>query len=338
MRKISLYFIILFVFFIKGTAQDNPAIAEIDRIRIAEAFRVGEKIQNKVWKDWSTAPFSMLLVTKDREFLIRHPKPSDEFQSIGYDALLKSEVFVRPRKFPASFLATFPAFNHGPVIVVGQAENTQAKTSTTWLFTVLHEHFHQLQYSRPSYYADVNALGLARGDETGMWQINFPFPYKKAEVREKFDVLSKLLVDAYNATNKAERSQKLAAYMKERKAFESMLSPDDYKYLSFQLWQEGMAQYTQYRTAEYAARKVKPGKDFLALKDFSTFDAEADRLLKMTFAELKDINLAEYERTAFYPFGAVEGLVLDKVDPKWRVKYFENKFALEKNYPKQVKK
>src|SRR5262249_6884327 len=233
------------------------------------------KLQNKIWPDWSTAPFGILFITDDNEFLIRHPKPNDEFTSIGYDRLLKSEVFVRPRKFQKSFLATFPAFDATPVIVVGKAENTSDKTSTRWLFVLLHEHFHQLQYSRRNYFDDTNALGLSGGDTSGMWQINYAFPYKDETVANRFRKLTDLLWQAYDVKTKGEQAQKVAAYLAERKAFADSLKPNDYKYASFQLYQEGIARYTQYRMAELAGRKAKPSKEFRSLPDFTAFDKEA---------------------------------------------------------------
>jgi hypothetical protein len=60
-------------------------------------------------------------------------------------------------------------------IVVGQPAHT-GQTSTRWVLTALHEHFHQLQFSQPGYYPGVTALGLARGDTTGMWMLNHGFP------------------------------------------------------------------------------------------------------------------------------------------------------------------
>lgn len=323
----------MFVFSTGVLAQARPSIPEVDRIRIAEAFRIGKKLQNKLWKNWDKAPFSMLFVTDDHEFLIRHPKPSNEFASIGYDDSLKSEIFVRPRKFPKNFLATFPAFGATPVIVVGKAENTSDKISTRWIFVVLHEHFHQLQYSQPTYFADVNALNLSRGDTTGMWQINFPFPYKTAALAEKFKELSDLLVAAYRASGK-DAEKKLNDYLTARQKFAAMLGADDYRYASFQLWQEGISRYTQYRMAELAGRKLKPSKAFRALKDFTPFEKEAERLLDMTLDEMKRLDLTVWERTVFYPFGAIEGLLLDKINPKWRERYFIDKFDLEKFYPK----
>ena len=91
------------------------------------------------------APFAVLLVTPEYEFLIRHPRPSQDFTLIGYDTVLKSNVYSRKRTFSANLLATFPAVSGIPTIVIGQAENTSKKTSTPWVITLLHEHFHQLQ-------------------------------------------------------------------------------------------------------------------------------------------------------------------------------------------------
>ena len=328
----KLIFLFAAFFYLCPIVSAAPQIAEIDRVRIAEAYRVGEKVQDKLWMDWSKAPFGILFITDDNEFLIRHPKPNDEFTSIGYDKMLKSEVFVRPRKFQKNFLATFPAFSATPVIVVGKAENTSEKASTRWMFVVLHEHFHQLQYSQPTYFNDVNALDLSGGDTTGMWQINYPFPYKDAATGAKFRELSGLLLAVYEARNSRTFGEKLRTYLSARREFAASLKPADLRYFSFQLWQEGVARYTQYRIAELAAKRVKPSKRFAKLPDATSFATEADRLLKATLADLKAIDLADSQRVVFYPFGAVEALLLDEVDAKWRDKYFTDKFALEKLY------
>lgn len=311
----------------------SPSISSIDRTRIAEAYRIAESVQDGLWKDWSTAPFALLFITDENEFLIRHKKPNDEFTSIGYDKLLKSEVFVRPRKFQKDFLATFPAFDATPVIVVGKAENTSDKTSTRWVFVLLHEHFHQLQYSRPNYYSDVNALDLSGGDTTGMWQINYPFPYKEAAVATGFRDLTDSLLAAYGSRSGPDRAKTFAAYGSKRRSFFGSLKPADNRYASFQLWQEGVARYTQYKMARLAARKLKPSRAFAKLTDFVPFDKEADRLLAATLKEMRDLDLKEWERVVFYPFGAVECLMLDRLDPNWRSRYFSEKFALEKLYP-----
>ena len=133
----------------------------------------------------------MLLVTPDYEFLIRHPHPSEDFLDTSYDRLLHSRVYYRKRQFSTDFLAAFPAVNGLSTIVVGQAENTFVKTSTPWVVTLLHEHFHQLQDSQPKIFEEIAGLGLAHGDKTGMWMLNYAFPYGRAEVNTAFSRTAK---------------------------------------------------------------------------------------------------------------------------------------------------
>ena len=335
--KIKLSLILFLLLITSGVfAQESKsAIPEIDRIRLAEAFRIGETLGNKVWKDWDKAPFAVLLVTPENEFLIRHPKPSKDFTLVGFDSLLKSDVYFRKRTQQINFLATFPAVGGVSTIVIGQAENTFKKTSTPWLITVLHEHFHQLQMSQPTYYKEVDALNLSGGDQTGMWQLNFAFPYKDVQTNERFSALSKLLVETLQAKKKSEFSAKLDEYLKARQAFQQMLSPNDYKYFSFQIWQEGIARYTEWRIADLAARKYKPSKEFLALKDYTPLREVADTILnKQIMASLPTLQLEKWERTVFYPFGAAEGLLLDRVNRKWQNRYLTEKFYIDKYFVK----
>ena len=266
--KIKVLLILCFLFGTFGIfAQTGrkPSISEIDRIRLAEAFRIGETLGNKVWKSWSKAPFAVLLVTAENEFLIRHPQPSKDFTLIGYDSLLKSKIYYRGRTQPINLLATFPAVGGVSTIVVGQAENTSADTSTAWVVTVLHEHFHQFQDSQPDYYREVDGLDISGGDQTGMWQLNFAFPYKDAQVNKSFSNLSKLLTETLKTKKKSEFSAKLKEYLKWRRDFQKMLGSDNYKYFSFQIWKEGIARYTEWRIADLAGRKYKPSKKFLAI-------------------------------------------------------------------------
>ncbi|HXM47555.1 MAG TPA: hypothetical protein VN956_06770 [Pyrinomonadaceae bacterium] len=312
--------------------QDKPSLSEVDRIRLAEAFRLAESLGNRVWKDWDKAPFAVLLVTPEYEFLIRHPRPSKDFTPIGYDSMLKSDVYFRKRKFPTDRLATFPAVGGVSTIVIGRAENTDKKTSTPWVITMLHEHFHQLQDSQLNSYAETEALNLSHGDQTGMWMLNYAFPYDSAEVKQQFSVLSRLLVEALQAKKKSAFSTRLAAYLEARRQVQKMLSPDDYKYFSFQLWKEGLARYTEYRVAKLAAHKYKPSKQFRALKDFASFGTVADQILSTIMKVLSTLRLEDSKRVAFYPLGAGEGFLLDRANPKWQSRYFVDKFYVEKYF------
>jgi hypothetical protein len=79
------------------------------------------------------------------------------------------------------------------VIVIGEPANTESKTSTPWLFTVMHEHFHQLQNLQPNYFSSLERLGLSRGDRIGMW-MQYPFSYERPEVAQGFREVRDLLL------------------------------------------------------------------------------------------------------------------------------------------------
>src|SRR6266481_9230108 len=140
-------------------------------------------------------------------------KPSEDFKLIGHDALLKSDVYYRKTTLQTNFQATYPAVGGLSTIVIGHAENTNSKTSTPWVVILMHEHFHQLQDSQPSFFEQVSALNLAHGDQSGMWMLNYKFPYDGYEVRQQFFVMSRLLADALKSKASADFSANLSAYL-----------------------------------------------------------------------------------------------------------------------------
>jgi hypothetical protein len=331
MKKVVLILLLLITF--QSILSQTPQMSENDRIRLAEAFRLSDRFSEKVWKDWSKPAFAVLLITPENEFLIRHPAPSNDFAESGYDKLLKSKVYWRKRVFSPNLLATFPAIQGSAIstIVVGQAENTFVKTSTPWVVTVLHEHFHQLQDSQPNMYQATLDLGISGGDQTGMWMLNYPFPYSEKSTTQKFNELARQLAKTLETKDSTVFQNELRNYLAMREVFNKSLKPNDYKYLSFQLWKEGVARYTEYEIAKFATEKYRPSKEFRSLRDFEPYSKVADAMRSNIIAKLKTINLSETQREVAYPFGAGEALLLDKAKIDWKSRYFNEKFYLD-NY------
>lgn len=303
-------------------------LASDDRIRLAEAFRLGAAIGDSIWPGWTSAPFAVLLVTPEREFLVRHPRPSSDFAHVGYDSLLRSEVFVRERRHSPALLATFPAVGGLSTIVVGQPQAT-GKPSTEWVLTLLHEHFHQLQASRPDYFARVDALGLARGDRSGMWMLNYAFPYDSTIVQSRFGAFAAQLDSALAATTTDQRRSHLLAARVARAALRAALPPDDDRYLGFQMWQEGVARYTELLAARFAARHFEPSAAFRSLPDFAPFGEAVARITAGIDAGLR-APLGHDRRVAFYPAGAAYALLLDEESAGWRKDYLAGEMTLER--------
>ena len=315
---------IILLLAIPAIAQQSakPKLPDDDAVRIQEFYRLASAIQDGLWPGWGKVPAPLMLVTTDGEFLTHHPAPPKEMQKAGED------LYARPRQFPTGLEATFPAFGPPSVIVIGEPAHTASKTSTPWLFTVMHEHFHQLQDGQPDSYARADALGLSHGDTSGGWMLNYPFPYDKPEVSQAFRETRDLLLRAVKEPD-GPAFQKLAAeYIAERRRFFAMLSSDDRKYLSFQLWKEGIARYTQVRAAESAAHYL-PSAEFAALPDYEAFTVYAAGVRQSTLDELAKIDLPTDKRVVVYSFGATEGFLLDRIRPKWKDEYFQHMFTLD---------
>lgn len=295
----------------------EPGLAPVDRIRLAEAFRLAGQLGDGVWPGWSRAPFPVLLITPERELLLREQSCPEGFTSLGKDAVLARWVCARPRTASPDLRATYPAVEGIPTAVVGTAEGT-GLASTEWVLMLLHEHFHQLQMSRPGYWDAVAALDLAGGDTSGMWMLNYPFPYGEEPVARALAAAASSLASDPPA----------AGAHAALKTVLSTLEPANARYFAFQIWQEGIARYTEITLAERAAKAFRPSREFLALPDVRSFAEVARELRADTLAASRELDLAKHGREALYPLGAALALHLDRTDPAWKERYWSQPLHL----------
>ena len=281
-----------------------------------------DELGEKIWPGFSTVPFPVLLVTEEVEFLIdwdgQAPRGFTRFD----DGRLGS-VLYRDRVFPPTLSAAFPAFGPPSVVVIGTMETT-GRTAAEWALTLLHEHFHQTQNAGEGYYADVEGLDLAGGDQSGMWMLEYPFPYADHEIGELFGDL----VTALNQTleDNADAESPWAALRR----LIGALDPADARYLSFQLWQEGVSRFVELAAADALAAGFDPSPDFLALGEFDGWGQEAAAQRERVTTGLEGAVLAEKGRVAFYPAGAALAMLLERRDPAWKSRYETPRFALDR--------
>ncbi len=331
--KISFEIIIIFLFlsgnsFSKDDSTNSDFRVE-DKLRIRVAFEISNDLGDSVWKNWNTSPFAILLVTNDNEYLMNLENPSEDFRPAGFDSVTGSNIYTRARQFSINFLATFPAVNGISTIVVGQPENT-SRQSLDWIVTVLHEHFHQLQSSQPDYYSSVDSLELAGDDKSGMWMLNYNFPYKDRTVSDQYKILTLSAKKTFLSIDKQDFELNLNDYISEREKFKSLLNKKDYDYFSFQIWQEGIARYTEIKIAELMKIYYISSPELTALEDYIPLDSFYTKIVEKLLEKADTQNLNENKRDCFYTLGALEGLILDKANPGWRDNYFKEKFYIEK--------
>jgi hypothetical protein len=299
MTRSTLALLLLFA----APAAAQTALPPTSAAAIADADRLLARVQEEVWPGWGAAPSQLLLVTDSLEYF----RP---------DLTAGPALWTRPRIFFAGFLATFPAVNGVSTIVIGTPERTGLPRDR-WTLTVLHEHFHQLQHSRPGYFAGLNALGLARGDTTGMWALNYAFPYDSAPIRQAFDRWVAEMKSALEGPP-PERAGGGARARVLKEALDRLLSEDDRKYLDFQLWQEGVPRWIE---LEVARRGYQAG-----LVPIETLRWQEARLVNA----LGRVDLARDRREVVYPVGAAMAELLNWEGEGWKREYFESMFTLDR--------
>ena len=274
---------------------------------LADARGFSRSIDDLIWPGFGSAPFGFLLVEKQGETLLCQPGTPSGFAAGGTDPVTGCALWTRARSgLPDNLLAAMPVLGPPSTIVMGTPEATR-RSRGSWIRTVLHEHFHQWQTSLPDYYQRVAALDLAGGDETGMWMLNFPFPYENAAAGRAYAAASTALADALERRGSADFLRYFDLYAAARATFAESVSPRDWRYLDFQLWQEGTARWTEIQLG-----KIYP-------------DAEvrktAEALERATLEQLRKPDLAAQKRELAYPLGAGEAMLMSACGPEWRAAY-----------------
>lgn len=328
MMKQFVVTILLLVVSVSSFNQSAPKMDAEDKLRIKEAVIISEKYGEQIWKGINNAPFAIVLVTDSVEFLVFHSSPTPDFALSETDSILNAKIYWRKRQFPVGWLATFPAVNGVNCMVVGTPKNT-GLNSTEWIITLLHEHFHQYEYSYPGYYQSVEKLELSGGDQTGMWMLNYPFPYEDKQVIEQYQKYTTTLSNVVTGISAKSFTSLFKKYKTERRKLKQLLKPADYRYLSFQIWQEGIARYTEYKFIELL-KDYKPSKKIAALPDFVSFYDYKTKFYESQINKLRNLKLNEDKRVCFYAVGFAEGILLDKLNPQWHSNFLTDKFYIER--------
>jgi hypothetical protein len=288
-------------------ASAAPANAPAVGATIA-AMRSFAKAQgDKLWPGYGAAPFGFLLVAGDKEQLLCQSPAPDGFTADGKDAASGCVRYVRARSgLPDTLLAAMPVFGPPSTIVMGTPETT-GRSDADWTRTILHEHFHQWQDSLPKFFERAAALGLAGEDHSGMWMLNYPFPYSDPRTVAAFDTAAGALGAAVDARGKPGFKAKVAAYLAARRNLARTAGEKNWRYAEFELWKEGVARWTE----------VELGKRY----PDAAVSASAEELDRKARAWLDKPDLARAGREFVYPYGAAEAKLLEACWPAWRREY-----------------
>jgi hypothetical protein len=138
-----------------------------------------------------------------------------------------------------------------------------------------------------------------------MWMLNYAFPYKDPTTVERFRAASSALAAGLKPDSDPRGA--LATYLSARDALAASVPARDWRYAEFQLWQEGVARWTELAAAE---RSGDP-----------ELRQAGKALAESVHRELARSDLAAKGRVAFYALGAGEAMLLERCRSRWKPRY-----------------
>ena len=322
--SVFLLFLVLNVGAVTSVDTSPSALSRRDAALIAEAYHLRQSLGDTVWPGWSKISIPFLYVTAEYEYAIDFPKKLSGFHIMDQDVLLGRPMQARKRTLSRDLSATFD-FQDVDAVVMGTPEEL-TKSLGSWVLTATHEMFHVLQHTRGS---NEKKGGLGIGSEgDASWNINFPFPYKDNDVMNLIHLQSYLVYLAVTNTSKEDLNYNARTAVETIRVYKNFLNKissaePHYKYSQLQEWSEGIAFYTEYKIAEAAATTTyKPLAEFRHLQGFTTYQKVWTDEYKNRLFLAKHAGRAARSRTAFYHVGLGKGLLLDRLMPDWKTRYF----------------
>lgn len=317
---ISLYFV-LFSCVLKSQNQEQfipePNInKEIHLILCTQ--KIIQLYGDTIWENIHNTPLKILLITDSLEFLFNHNNPSKDFELYKYDSLLKTNIYVRPRVFPPFLRATFPAVNNQDCIVAGNSSNTE-KSDEDWVIMLLHEHFHLYQGENNKYKKNIKLLSKKISNGSDNWMLDYNFPYNDQSINQLIKEYITIINETYLSIGKGNYKEKINQLRTKQAELKKLLSSNDFDYYSFQIWQEGIATYTETKYLN----ELNQNKDFIKKTTGLDYNLKNETHLSKYQNYLLNGDLQKEKRNLFYSIGMLQGIINDIENPEWRSTYFE---------------
>jgi hypothetical protein len=307
--------------------EESPAenrLAAADIALIGELYRLVETLGAAAWPGFERTDSPVLYIRGERQFAVGFPAPLEGYEPVPEMTVAGRAVQVAPRTLPAGLAASFPV--QGVHAAVLGTPAVLELSPPQWVLKAAHEMFHVFQY-RHDWIDKVASLEIGPRDQAD-WQLNFPFPYKDADVASLMHLVSYptwLAIEAptaadavYNAGVAAEARAVLQGVLRSKTGDEKA-----WRYLLFQEATEGVAKYVERRMAAAAAAGGEPAAAFSALPGCVPYGTVwADDYAGQTFL-VKHAGRVAKSRTEFYHLGLGKCLLLDRLDPAWKARYFE---------------
>ncbi len=328
--RLARWFLVGFALSLAGrvdalAAASESAVPVPGSVLIAEAFHLVETLGDGVWPGFARTNAPVLYVVGEREYAIGFPRPLSGFEAMAGTTVAGRSVQVAPRTH-APDLGAGSEVQGVPAVVIGTPE-ANGWSPTQWALKASHEMFHVFQ-GLHGLKDKVATLEIGPRDDAASWQLVFPFPYEDPDVARLLHLASYptfLAIEASSDEDVAYNAGVAADALAVLKRVLLAKTGDEraQRYMLFQEATEGGAKYVEHRMAQRAATGYEPTAEFVSLPRAAAY---AD-VWKTDYAGqkflVKHAGRVTKSRTEFYHLGLGKCLLLDRLDPMWKQRYFD---------------
>ena len=311
-------------------AAQHPPLPDQHRIELLEAFRLAAELGPQIWPGFELGQPPVLLIVGETEYLLNRDKAPDNFAKQEGQRFNSAPIFARPRQMSPAMTAAFPALGDGvDTVVVGTPQQTQ-RTPAGWTLMVAHELFHTFQ-GRRGLHQKITSLKIGPPEDSS-WHLGFPFPYSEPDIENALHLLGYSIYRAASLPEDAAQNQLKYDSTVAKEAWHNLVrllelrfGDDRYaNYMRYQIAKEGVARYFEHQMAQLAAQGgYRPGAEFASSQEADPYRKIWDEVYSPQLYLIKHAGHVSRSRSEFYGLGHGMALLLDRLSPDWKERYFE---------------
>ena len=288
-----------------------------DKTALFEAMRLKADLGEEVWPGFGNAEIPAIVYDDEFEYLIGFPNPPAPWVTVDGDEYDGRPYFRRPAEDPQSFAVNLGDRWAGSLSTLGRMNRKiPIKLGPDWYgLGLFHELFHAFQ-------AEANPRKFSAAREAYASEIGYPF--KNAEFTAAWNTEGAALSRALKASDSAGMAEAAGEFLRIRdsRRADAGLAPELVLFEQRLEWLEGLAKYAEIRADESAVARADQ-------EAYARFRAGLHFLVRADFARLASSLGRQEGDLRFYLSGMAIARLLDRLDPEWKGRAFEDGMELE---------
>lgn len=288
-----------------------------DKAALTEALRLKSDFGEDVWPGFGRADIPVVVNDDEFEYLIGLPNPPAPWEIVAGDNCCGRPYFRRPAKDPQSFAVDLGDRWAGSLSVLSlMTRKAPFKLGPDWYgLGLFHELFHAFQ-------AEANPAKFAAALEAYSFEDRYPF--KDEEFAAAWNSEGAALSQALRAPDPAGIKVAAIEFFRIRDRRRESADPAGELVLFERRleWFEGLAKYAEIRADESAVARAEQ-------ESYALFRSGLHYLVRADFARLEGSLGRQGGDLRFYLSGMAMARLLDRLDPGWKGRAFEDGAELE---------